>query len=291
MPVRPARPSDIDDVVRLLHENMDPSIEPARWRRLFLYPWLDDKPDLGRVAIVDGRIVGVLGAVYSDRMIDGRMRRIVNPTAWYLERPARREGKGLAPGLGLGMMTDLTRDPDRHYLINTSSRLTVALVRRAGFDVLDSHKYVWRPGRDERQVAVERIEDTAQLASMLTTEERRMLSDHARLSVLPALFVSGGERLLLVLSVTQKGENETWFDLLYASDRQLLPIWGQAIANSLLPRAAMVLACDSRFCASPPHHAARVPLKVPRFFKSTILSPARFDHMYTEVPLLGLKLS
>ena len=290
MTVRPAGPGDIDEIVRLLHDKMDPRISPDRWRRLFSYPWLDDKPDLGRVAVMGGKIVGYLGAIYSDRVIDGKKQRIVNPAAWYLDKSARREGSGLAPGLGLEMMRDLVRDDGRPYFINTSSRLTIGLLRRVGFKVLDPAKYVWRrTGPDDG--ALERITIPDELENHLTDTERQMLSDHAGLPVTPVVFRTAERRLLLVLSVNNKADGARWFDVFHASDRAFLAERGQAIANNLLANDTMVFACDTRFCPTVPAHATRVNLKVARYFKPASRPAPFFDHLYTEIPLLGQKIS
>ena len=65
--VRPARSSDSDDICRLLHGKMNAKISLERWRRILNYTWAEDKPDLGRVVEDNGRIVGFVSMVYSER--------------------------------------------------------------------------------------------------------------------------------------------------------------------------------------------------------------------------------
>lgn len=88
---------------------MNRKLSPDRWRRLMTYSWLPDKPDLGRVAVVDGQVVGYVGMVYADRQLDGARHRVVNICAWYLDRAFR----GL--GLGLELMRSATADPQVTY--------------------------------------------------------------------------------------------------------------------------------------------------------------------------------
>ena len=70
--LRSAGPDDREAVVALLHERMSSEISLERWRRLFDYPWLRDKPDCGVVVLERGALAGYLGVIYADRRGGGR---------------------------------------------------------------------------------------------------------------------------------------------------------------------------------------------------------------------------
>ena len=175
MTVRPARASDICPMVELLHSRMDDTISRERWLRLFTYGWLADKPDFGRVALLDGEIVGCVVAVYADRLIDGRTERFVNPCAWYLDRRARGQG------LGLELMADVTSRADWHYIIPTSSGRTTGLLERVGFSVLDREKFVWRHAASAARTPLRLIRDPCELRDRMPAEVSRVRADHAGL--------------------------------------------------------------------------------------------------------------
>ncbi|NNJ74184.1 MAG: hypothetical protein HKP56_03415 [Anderseniella sp.] len=292
MTIRPARSDDIDEIITLLHIHMNRRISRERWKQLFTYSWITDKPDFGRVATATNRIVGYLGAIYSDRMVDGEVVRYVNPNSWYMEKAARREVKGISGGLGLELMHDLTRDENLHFHINTSSRLTTALLRRAGFRVLDQSKLVWsRSASNKLLERFEVIQDIGTISSIVDAKWRQVIEDHRTWPVSPLLVRSQGQVLFMMIATSTKGDDEVWHDVMSCSDPALLATWGQSIADLILQHHSSRFACDVRFCNGPADGAQTVELDVARYFKSKALAPHHFDHLYSEIQLLGQKLS
>jgi hypothetical protein len=282
----------MDEIAELLHTRMNSRISIDRWKQLAAYPWWEDKPDLGRVAVVDGRIVGYLGAIYAQRPVNGRLETFVNLNSWYMERSARQQGKGLSPGLGLRMLVDLLRDPSRHYFVNTSSGMTVALVKRSGLKVVDTHKYVWQRDSEAGRPALSLLSDPSDVLEFVTPAQRQAILDHQAMPV-ESYVVRGpdGQSLFMAVSRAIKNGGETWFDVLHVSDPALIGPWGQQIANLLLDGPDMYLSCDRRLCSRPAPGAQCVELDVPRFYKTASLDPHWFDHLYSEIPVLRLKLS
>ncbi len=292
MTIRPARSGDIDDIITLLQTHMDPAVSRDRWGQLFTYSWLADMPDFGRVAIAGGRIVGYLGAIYSDRSVNGEIIRFVNPHSWYMEKPARRVVKGMMGGLGLEMLRDLTRNPDQHYYTSTSSRLTLALLRRVGFRMLDHSKQVWRAKPETKTpLGFEVVRDEAMILSAVDASWRKVIEDHRTWPVYPLLVRSQQHALLMMMATSMKGDDETWHDVMSCSDPDLLALWGQSIADLILDDGDGRFACDLRFCNGVAEGAQTVKLDVARYFKSQALAPQHFDHLYSEIQLLGQKLS
>src|SRR5262249_52902878 len=78
--IRPATPADIEPLCRFLHQAFT-SVPLPTWRRLFDYPWLDEKPDLGHLLTVGNEIVGFLGAIYASRKIRGKAGIVCNLTS------------------------------------------------------------------------------------------------------------------------------------------------------------------------------------------------------------------
>ena len=281
--IRPAEVSDIDPVCELLHAKMNRKIEPQRWRNLMTYHWLKDKPDFGRVIDHDGQILGYLGLVYADRQINQCNRRVVSMSAWYLDKSVR----GL--GLGKSIMADATSDESMSYTILTSSKNTLGLLEQVGYVLLDDSRYIWRRCSDQKS-PIKTITDVNQIYPEISLHMRKLLDDHAQFPVSPVLAQFQDRQCLLFFSVKQKGEDVTYFDLLYTSDRGFLGEFGQQLANSLLPRGKAVLATDCRFVENQPTDAGIEKLLVPRYFKSTKLKPWDIDHLYCELQLLDLKL-
>ncbi len=282
--VRPAGPGDVEGVCRLLHERMNPRIVPERWRRLMSYGWLPQKPDLGRVAVVEGRIAGYVGAVHADREIGGRRERVVNICAWYLETSCR------GRGLGFELMRQATEDERRHYTILTSSAHTLKLLDALGYRVLDRDRHWWTAdGAAPPGLEIER--DPARVLARIAPPQRRMLEDHAGLPVAPMLISDRGASCLAVFSIKTRRGEVLHFDALHISDPAFFAPRAQAVADALLPRdRPAALAVDARLLSGQEAGGRIEALPVPRFYKSRTLHPAQLDNLYSELQLLDLKL-
>ena len=281
--VRPARAGDVESICRLLHEQMNRKLSPDRWRRLMTYGWLAEKPDLGRVAVVDGRVVGYVGMVYADRQLEGGRHRVVNICAWYLDKAFR------GRGLGFELMRSATDDPQATYTNLTSSSRTLKLLDGVGFRVLDAERRLWTAEGAPARLNIER--DEKKILRKCGTAEGALLRDHAGLPICPVLIEDGNESCLAVFSVKQKYDDETYFDLLHLSNPKFFTARAQAVADCLLPRnRSAVLAADTRLLMGQPHGGTIHPMPVPRYFKSSRLAPGAIDNMYCELQLLDLKL-
>ncbi len=287
MIIRPAVQSDIAPAIELLHGKMSRKISPERWRRIFEYDWGMRKPNYGYVAEVDQRIVGYVGAIHSDRIVDGNRLGITNMCAWYLEKDHRGNGAGLR------LMAEATSDPERHFtsMTSTSNPRTMGVLRAAGFESLDDFRWDWQRNAQSTD-NIEAISEIEEILSRSTEQEQDILQDLLPFGVVPIVFRKGDFETLIVFASTVKGDDQPWLDVLYTRDARsgFLAEFGQQIANILLPSNDAVLSADRRFCGKAPASGTQITLPAPRFVKSPSLSGSAVDHLYTELQLLSLKL-
>jgi predicted N-acetyltransferase YhbS len=283
--IREAGGNDIDAIVALLHGQMNRKIAPERWRRLFAYPWLAPKPDLGRVAVEGDRVVGYVGMVHADRDIGGRRERIVNICAWFLDKEFR------GRGLGNALMAEATADDRASYTILTSSSRTRKILDAVGYRELDTERRVWRRQGPGPARAIALVEDPARIMAEVDAGSRRLLRDHQGMPVKPMLIGADGRICLLVFSVKLKGDDIAYWDLLHVGDRALFSAHAQDLADTILrENEKSLLAADLRFVDPSMQDGERERFAVPRFFKSTRLRPEEIDNLYSEIQLLDLKL-
>ena len=281
--VRPAEQGDIDAVVDLLFDNMSQKVPKERWRRLLDYPWRPADADLGRVAVDGDRIVGFLGLVYADRPIGGRIERFCNICAWYLLKSHRGQG------VGQEIQFSAVADPRMTYTIMTATVATGrAFESHSGFQVLDDKRYLLRRDAGARRT-IELIDDPDRIAPLLAPDDRIILEQHRPYNVRHLLARAGGEACYIVMQVKRKGEDIDYHEVMYASDGRLLREFAPSIANALLPSDTAVFAIDPRFLPEPSDWEAET-LRLPRWYRSARVEPAKIDHLYGEIPLLDLKL-
>ncbi len=281
--LRAAGPDDRDAVVALLQERMNSRISTAVWRRLFDYRWLSDKPDCGVVVLERGSVVGYVAVIYADRRLGERTIRTGNIGSWYLVKPLRGQG------IGLAMLQLATRDPGTTYTTFSGNPSSLAVLAAGGFVPLDQTRFLWR--RSARQGAnIEVLSGFAALMPEVPDRERLILSDHRHLPVQPHLLRSAEGDCLIVMSVKKKGADVAYHEVLYLGQPSVFARHSEAFANAVLAPGAAVLAVDQRFLDGCETSAESEQIPVPRCFLSTVLARREIDFLYSEIPLLDLKL-
>ena len=76
MIAQPIREEDLDAVGLFLHKHLSQRIAAKVWSESLRHRWAENQPNFGMQLITDdGQRVGVLCAVYSDQLIDGKRKR------------------------------------------------------------------------------------------------------------------------------------------------------------------------------------------------------------------------
>jgi GNAT superfamily N-acetyltransferase len=282
--VRPAEEGDIDSIVELLFNHMSQKVTKERWRRLLDYPWRPTDANRGYVAVDGERAVGFLGLVYADRPIGGRVERFCNICAWYLLKEYR--GQGIGQKIQFGSVAD----PDMTYTILTATLATGrAFGGNSDFKVLDDTRYFLRRRAGSRG-DLDCLDDADRIEPLLNAEDQKILRDHRPYNVRHLLVRIGDGACYIVMQVKRKGEDIDYHEVMYASDLRLLGECAPALADTILPSDTAVLAIDRRFLPSGPEWEVET-IRLPRWYRSARVPPARIDHLYGEIPLLDLKLS
>jgi hypothetical protein len=282
--LRAAGPDDRDAVVALLHERMNSKISPARWRRLFDYSWLADKPDCGAVVLERGSVAGYLAVIYADRRLGGRTVRTANLSSWYLVKLLRGQG------IGLAMLRLATGDPGITYTTFSSNPPALRLMAEAGLVPLDQTRFLWRRS-SEHGADIEVLSGFAALLPEVPDFERLILTDHRDLPVQPHLLRAAEGDCLIVLSVKHKGADVAFHEVLHLGRPAVFARHAEGFANAVLAPGAAVLAVDRRLLDGCEVVAESEQIPMPRYFRSPVMARREVDFLYSEIPLLDLKLN
>ncbi len=284
---RPAGPADVEALAHFWHDHMNRRPGLAGWRRIANCPWYGEPPNHGWVAVDDGRIVGAMALVHSVRHIRGREERFCNIGSLYVLEPYR--GRGLARAIA----GESTADESITYVGIDAAPQTRAVLEPApvNFRILDDRRYTWRPGghRARRQVAIGTGD--AFDARLLPSPLRRVFADHVALDMLPVTMTSARGTCHALLRVRNKDSDTLYYEAFYLDDADVFGDCAAELADRLLTGRDAILAADSRFFDAPPAAAEVERLRQVRHYKSARLAPADIDLLYSEVPLLDLKIS
>lgn len=250
------------------------------WRKLLANRW-GAPGDPFAVRVKDkGRVVGCLGLVTARRPTEVGDVVTCGMLSWYMLRDYR------GTGAGKEMLTLATQQPGVTVVNFASSVKAAPVVVAAGLVELETHRHLWLPSDGSTANA---SNDPSALAE-LNVRDRRVLLDHEGLNLLPwAVKLSGEDPFLILISPMKKNPGYINYELFYCGNRALMSKHARAIANTILPKDA-VLAIDSRFVEQDVTPDWTEPLSLPRYYTPGFMEPEYVDHIYSENILLGIKI-
>lgn len=277
--VRPARASDLDAISNFLAPALKGIGGPARYRRLFEYGWLADKPDLGILLEERGQVRGFIGAIYADRWIAGERRRVCNLTSIAVDASHRKHT--------LRMFGMLFARRDLTFTCFSASEAVAKILEFFKFARTSSERVIIHPFvrlRDGLR-RVELISDLRTLERELPPEQREISMHHRPYRCGQFLLVAGARRCFIITA--RRGRDVRAFaDVLYASDPELLLSHLPRLHIPLLRAHATILTgLDRRWVTSMPGLAFHYDRLRAVHVRSVSTAPHAPDALYSELVL------
>ena len=268
----PITDADISDVADFLRANMNPKVP---WDRACVPPWKVDAPNHGFMLREGRRVVGVLLAFYSERLVNGRAERFCNLGAWNVLPEYRFHS--------LRLIQAVLAQKGYHFTSFTPMDRTKAILTRLKFTPLDTSAALipnlpWPtlPGRTRISAKPDVIERT------LAGAELELYRDHAQALAARHLVLTRGRDSCYIVYRLARARGLSYAILLHVSNpdlfhRALLPL-----TRHLLLRHRLVATLgELRIMARPPlsvkHNAW------PKMYRSASLEPGEIDDLYSEL--------
>jgi RimJ/RimL family protein N-acetyltransferase len=286
--VEKVTPAMFDDVFPLLLE-LDSTFPREKWRKIFDYQWESDEGYVGFALVDDRKVVGFNGAIFSRRIIDGREARFCNLTSWIVKEQYRTESLRLVfPFLRL-----------KGYTITnlTMNERAWEVTRRLGFKNLDTNVRILFPipglSATKKEEAPVIVSDQGKIAAMLDPANLKIFMDHSHYNCGHLVIQDKYDYSYIIY--TRKRYRKYNCDFPYAqihyiSDRSaFLRSLNKIKSYFLKSRKYFFLAVDERFIGNATIPYSKVyQLKVPKMYKSEVLSREQVDSLYSELVVLGL---
>jgi hypothetical protein len=266
------------DLYAALLEDWNPGVSRAQWQQAFEPRWDCSDDHYGYALLHDGRIVGMLGMLFSRRVHAGREVRFCNVHAWRV-LPEHRSGSLLLMRPALAM-TD-------HVVTDFSPSPAVGVIaRRLGFRPLDATVWLLPPLPPVRLPTRASIVDLPDgEPAPLDPAGRRICADHAGLGC-GQLLASIGSRHCHVVFSTIRGNGPAYCFVHHIGDADVFCELQAALRAHLLRRAG------ARFVVVEARHLRdrRVPLALrvdalEKLYRGQLVPPAAIDTLYSEVVL------
>ncbi|WP_425618697.1 GNAT family N-acetyltransferase [Anatilimnocola sp. NA78] len=270
------------DVYSSLLHPFDPQMPEATWQRAFVLNRWHDEDHFGYVLRDEGKFVGMLGALFSRRQVDGREVRFCNLHNWYVRPEFRAQS--------LLLMRPILALKDHVVTDLSASSEVVAISARLGFTKLDRTirmlpRLPWRSSASD----VLHLDTEAAAAEKLTSAELQLFRDHQGIDC-QHLFVASDEGDCYIIASRIKSRWLPHVFVHHLNNPQVFARQSLQIRHHLLQSGGRYVAVNV------PHLAGQ---KVPyslladanqRLVRGIHCPPSAIDSLYSEMPLFKLPI-
>lgn len=251
------------------------------WRRLVAGRWCGPE---GRYAVTvrdGGRLIGVLGLVYAERMTARGPVTTADMTSWYVLK----EYRGM--GIGQQMIKLATSDPAVTVTNFSSAKAAVFVLEKAGLVVLDKERLVWHP-RAETGLIVH--DNPLALGDRISAKDAQIVSDHQGLNLRHLAVETPDGICTIVVYPQKKHDAYVTHEVMYCGDQDLFAQYAERIAGAVLPAREAILSLDRRFAQDGIECEDVREFETPRFCQRGLLEWSEIDMLYSECVLLPIKI-
>lgn len=241
-----------------------------------------DAPNHGYMLIDDDRVAGAYIALYSERIIDGRVERFCNLSTWNVLPTHRTQS--------VGLLKAILDQPGYSFTDLTPARKVATLNRRLGFQTLDTTAALipnlpWPtlPGR------IRVSSSPAILRRFLDDRDRKVYEDHATAADSGHVLIRSDSDVCYVLLKFIAVRRLPAVEILHASNPELFRTATRHLTRHLLIRyRKLVTKVELRVAHGHPSapHLTREYLNMPRMYRSSTLDSAHVDYLYTDLAWL-----
>jgi hypothetical protein len=276
--VEPITDADIQAVAEFMRNDMGSGVSAADWRRAMTPPWDVEQPNHGYLLRANGRVVGAYLALYSERMIDGRPRRICNLGSWCVADEHRASG--------LRLQRSLLRQRGYTFTDLTPNPTVVALNSRLGFARLDTARaLVPNMPWPVRSRGVRIVDTPHEIDGLLSGQDQKIYRDHAATAA-HHVVLTKGDRSCYVMFRRDLGRFKRFpyfASILHIGNPDLFRDCALHLCRYLLLRRGILMTlAEIRVVGHRPARSIMVggPAKM---FLSEDLQPEQIDYLYSEL--------
>ncbi len=266
-------------VGEFLHSHLNKRISAQAWSDSLRHRWAASQPNHGmRLLTPEGRLVGVLCAVYSDQLIGGKLERFCNPHSWCVLDEFRHAS--------INLVLAVIRQRDYHFTMFTPNPKVAQVFMGLRFRLLDD-ALLYFPNLPALGGGF--VETRPQhIAQRLEGAAHAEFAAHRDIPWLR--FVAFGRPGEACLAIYKRGR---WKKMACAmishlSDPALMACHGHLLRRHLLLQGMPVSRIEARFITATPPLAYRTQRTQPKLVLTRTLGDAQIRDVYSELMALDI---
>lgn len=271
----------LPEFAQFLHDHLDSSRSPAEWVQAFAgNGWPGEVPNHGFVVRDQGRIVGGIGALYAERVIDGQPAKTCNITSWCVLDGYRQQSMRLAMAV--------VSQKGWHFSDFSPTKVVAGTLQFLKFRPLDDRQVVtlnlpWLAIEGFRIVT-----SPQQIEQVLNGSTRTDWQQHRRYPWLHHVLVGQPGAWCHVIYKRRVFKGLPTAAVLHASDRTLLRVGWRRLAGHLLAQGLVCSQVEYRLLQATPWPSAVRTGFNPKLYLSEGLRDEQVDYLYSETMALDL---
>ena len=224
----PIMDTDVATVADFLHANLNTRVSSSTWSRVLSMPWKADAPNYGFMLRDGQRVLGVYVALYSERLMAGRVERFCNLASWSVLPEYRFHS--------IRLLKALLAQDSYHFTDLAPNEKVEAVNARLKFRYLDTSVALLPtcrgpPCRGRTKISA----DADVIAGTLAGPDLELYRDHAQAPAAHHLVViRGTESCYVMFRKRWRRERPVFAAILYVSNPSLFQRTGTALARYLL---------------------------------------------------------
>lgn len=281
--VEPIKDEDLPSFCRFLTENLSRERSPEDWAEAFRQDWGVEKSNNGFMIRVDDQIVGGIGAIYSQRLIQGKPENFCNITSWCVLDQYRSQSMRLAIAV--------TSQPGFHFTDLTPTEVVAKTLQFLKFKPMNERQAVFPnfPWPFSLITAVRVVTNPDGIEQILSLEDRKAYMDHRHLPWLNHLAVGRPGAYCYVVYKRKLLKGIPGAFVIAVSDPQIFIRHRFALGSHLLFRRGLLFTrIESRLLPNIPVPSIELCGYRNKVFRSDTLSEACISNLYTEIVSLDL---
>lgn len=285
MPVLvPIQDNNLEEFCEFLHQHLNPQIPVAGWVQAFSVNWIADRPNYGFLLRDDsGRVVGGIGAIYSEQMIRGQPEHFCNISSWCVLEDYRSQSMRLAMAVVL--------QKGYHFTDLTPTAVVADSLRFLKFKPLDSDRTAIfnLPWPSFGISSVQILTDPKEIETVLPNESARIFHDNRGFPWLKYAAVGRPGAFCAVIFRQGALKRLPSADIVWLSDSELFTRYYRPLGSYLLFHLGMATTfVESRFLTGAPLLSSQLTGYNHKMYRSDTLRDSDIANLYTELVCLDL---
>lgn len=265
----------------LLRE-VNPELTEAEWYGVFNSQWHREKQFCG-YGLFDGEeIVGFLGFIFSQRIINGQIEDFCNLSSWIVREAYR--------GHSIALMLSLRKLKNCTITDLSPTEGVVAICKRLGFQELDRQIEIlpvfFNSISNKQKLKI--ITDVSLIQTKLTPLEKKLFLDHRPYSRCHHLLIEAENQTCYLIFTLVKNTKIPYSYIQYLGNAKFFARHSQAIRRAIakISQTFLVLVDTRLLQGAKLPLRFNLPIEICRLYKSSTVKPEEIDNLYSELIML-----